>query len=176
MIGKEVETAMKEATANTEIRIKEFTVAPQVNPEKGLPYHEWLIEFDVKPKTKKHLRKTRCGHGSTKCLLSRPYSGECLEAFGCYRGCQPGVSILHEVYRKIRRTEQSPTAVKRQKNSRCTTKSNATMKAKTYFITGGLGSLEPILCTTFTTQILWQESWLLIKKPMQPTLNELLSS
>ena len=25
---------MKEATANTEIRIKEFTVAPQVNPEK----------------------------------------------------------------------------------------------------------------------------------------------
>ena len=40
-------------TANTEIRIKEFTVAPQVNPEKGLPYHEWLIEFDVKPKDKK---------------------------------------------------------------------------------------------------------------------------
>ena len=53
VIGKEVETAMKEATANTEIRIKEFTVAPQVNPEKGLPYHEWLIEFDVKPKDKK---------------------------------------------------------------------------------------------------------------------------
>ena len=53
VIGKEVETAMKEATANTEIRIKEFTVAPQVNPEKGLPYHEWLIEFDVKPKNKK---------------------------------------------------------------------------------------------------------------------------
>ena len=52
VIGKEVETAMKEATANTEIRIKEFTVAPQVNPEKGLPYHEWLIEFDVKPKQK----------------------------------------------------------------------------------------------------------------------------
>ena len=41
---------MKEATANTEIRIKEFTVAPQVNPENGLPYHEWLVEFDVKPK------------------------------------------------------------------------------------------------------------------------------
>lgn len=50
VIGKEVETAMKEATANTEIRIKEFTVAPQVNPENGLPYHEWLVEFDVKPK------------------------------------------------------------------------------------------------------------------------------
>ena len=50
VIGKEVETAMKEATANTDIRIKEFTVAPQVNPESGLPYHEWLVEFDVKPK------------------------------------------------------------------------------------------------------------------------------
>ena len=50
VIGKEVETAMKEVTANTDIRIKEFTVAPQVNPESGLPYHEWLVEFDVKPK------------------------------------------------------------------------------------------------------------------------------
>ena len=50
VIGKEVETAMKEATVNTDIRIKEFTVAPQVNPESGLPYHEWLVEFDVKPK------------------------------------------------------------------------------------------------------------------------------
>jgi len=49
VIGKEVETALKEATANTTIQIKEFTVAPQVNPSKGLPYHEWLIEFDVPP-------------------------------------------------------------------------------------------------------------------------------
>ncbi|MEN8846199.1 MAG: GH3 auxin-responsive promoter family protein [Candidatus Arcticimaribacter sp.] len=49
VIGKEVETALKEATANTEIQIKEFTVAPQVSPAEGLPYHEWLIEFDVPP-------------------------------------------------------------------------------------------------------------------------------
>ena len=49
VIGKEVETAIKEATAGTTIRINEFTVAPQVNPKEGLPYHEWLIEFDVPP-------------------------------------------------------------------------------------------------------------------------------
>ena len=49
VIGKEVETAIKEATQNTPIRINEFTVAPQVNPEEGLPYHEWFIEFDVAP-------------------------------------------------------------------------------------------------------------------------------
>ena len=49
VIGKEVETAMKEATAETSIRIKEFTVAPQVKPEEGLPYHEWCIEFDHPP-------------------------------------------------------------------------------------------------------------------------------
>ena len=48
VIGK-VETALKEATADTTIQIKEFTVAPQVNPSEGLPYHEWLIEFDVPP-------------------------------------------------------------------------------------------------------------------------------
>ena len=49
VIGKEVETALKEATAKSDIQIKEFTVAPQVNPAEGLPYHEWLIEFDVPP-------------------------------------------------------------------------------------------------------------------------------
>ena len=49
VIGKEVETALKIATENTPIRIKEFTVAPQVSPKEGLPFHEWLIEFDVRP-------------------------------------------------------------------------------------------------------------------------------
>lgn len=49
VIGKEVETAMKQATAGTNIRINEFTVAPQVAPKEGLPYHEWLVEFDDAP-------------------------------------------------------------------------------------------------------------------------------
>ncbi|MGB2684886.1 MAG: GH3 auxin-responsive promoter family protein [Olleya sp.] len=46
VIGKEVEQAMKEATQGTDIRINEFTVAPQINPEIGLPYHEWFVEFE----------------------------------------------------------------------------------------------------------------------------------
>jgi len=49
VIGKEVEQALKEATQNTSISVNEFTVAPQINPEEGLPYHEWLIEFENEP-------------------------------------------------------------------------------------------------------------------------------
>ncbi len=50
VIAKEVEQALQELVADTEIKINEFTVAPQVNPKKGLPYHEWFIEFENEPK------------------------------------------------------------------------------------------------------------------------------
>jgi phenylacetate-coenzyme A ligase PaaK-like adenylate-forming protein len=46
VIGKEVESALKEAMEGTDVRVNEFTVAPQINPKEGLPYHEWFIEFD----------------------------------------------------------------------------------------------------------------------------------
>ena len=49
VIGKEVEQAMQEATLNSNVRISEFTVAPQINPKDGLPYHEWFIEFENEP-------------------------------------------------------------------------------------------------------------------------------
>jgi len=49
VIGKEVEKALKDAIEGTQINISEFTVAPQVNPESGLPYHEWFIEFENEP-------------------------------------------------------------------------------------------------------------------------------
>ena len=49
MIGKEVEHALKQAMENTSIQIKEFTVAPQITPTDGLPYHEWFIEFENEP-------------------------------------------------------------------------------------------------------------------------------
>ncbi len=49
VIGKEVEQAINENTVNTNIIITEFTVAPQITPENGLPYHEWFIEFENKP-------------------------------------------------------------------------------------------------------------------------------
>lgn len=46
VIGKEVESALQEAMEGTSVRVNEFTVAPQINPKAGLPYHEWFIEFD----------------------------------------------------------------------------------------------------------------------------------
>ena len=49
VIGKEVESALQEAIIGTNIRINEFTVAPQITPAKGLPYHEWFIEFENEP-------------------------------------------------------------------------------------------------------------------------------
>tara|TARA_B100000809_G_scaffold4361_1_gene4615 strand:- start:35556 stop:37052 length:1497 start_codon:yes stop_codon:yes gene_type:complete len=50
VIGKEVEKALKDAIVGTEINISEFTVAPQVSPKEGLPYHQWFIEFETVPK------------------------------------------------------------------------------------------------------------------------------
>ena len=49
VIGKEVEHALKEAMENTEICVNEFTVAPQIAPQSGLPFHEWFIEFENEP-------------------------------------------------------------------------------------------------------------------------------
>ncbi|MDX1317733.1 MAG: GH3 auxin-responsive promoter family protein, partial [Xanthomarina gelatinilytica] len=49
VIGKEVEQALQEAVKNSKVQVTEFTVAPQINPEKGLPYHEWFIEFESEP-------------------------------------------------------------------------------------------------------------------------------
>jgi phenylacetate-coenzyme A ligase PaaK-like adenylate-forming protein len=49
VIGKEVESALKEAMEGTDVRVNEFTVAPQINPNEGLPYHEWFIEFENEP-------------------------------------------------------------------------------------------------------------------------------
>ncbi|WP_282148677.1 GH3 auxin-responsive promoter family protein [Algibacter lectus] len=57
VIGKEVEQAMQEATANTDIRVSEFTVAPQINPSEGLPYHEWFVEFENNPEDLSALAK-----------------------------------------------------------------------------------------------------------------------
>ena len=55
VIGKEVEQALKEAIEETDISVNEFTVAPQINPTEGLPYHEWFIEFEKEPNRKDEL-------------------------------------------------------------------------------------------------------------------------
>jgi hypothetical protein len=50
VIGEEVEKAMKNTMSKfPEAELVEFTVAPQVTPAEGLPYHEWLIEFTHLP-------------------------------------------------------------------------------------------------------------------------------
>jgi hypothetical protein len=54
VIGKEVEQAIIDACAGTDILVNEFTVAPQVTPKEGLPYHEWFIEFENEPEDMQH--------------------------------------------------------------------------------------------------------------------------
>jgi hypothetical protein len=49
VIGKEVESALNDAMQGTAVTVNEFTVAPQINPASGLPYHEWFIEFGQHP-------------------------------------------------------------------------------------------------------------------------------
>lgn len=50
VIGKEVDEAMLATCRQTNIRVVEYTVAPQVNPPDGsAPYHEWFVEFDTIP-------------------------------------------------------------------------------------------------------------------------------
>ncbi len=49
VIAHEVEQALEQALETFPAEISEFTIAPQVNPTEGLPYHEWLIEFSELP-------------------------------------------------------------------------------------------------------------------------------
>jgi len=49
VIGKEVEQAMVKTVSAHNASIVEFSVAPQVTPKEGLPYHEWFIEWDQLP-------------------------------------------------------------------------------------------------------------------------------
>jgi hypothetical protein len=51
VIGKEVETALQKTLQKHPAEVMEFHVAPQVQPKKGLPYHEWFIEFKKEPKS-----------------------------------------------------------------------------------------------------------------------------
>lgn len=49
VIAEEVDTALQYATTELSSRVREYHVAPQVNPAEGLPYHEWFIEFEQQP-------------------------------------------------------------------------------------------------------------------------------
>ena len=50
VIAEEVEGAMQEVLVESEATVREFHVAPLVQPEEGgLPGHDWLVEFDRLP-------------------------------------------------------------------------------------------------------------------------------
>jgi len=49
VIAEEVEQSLTEIAKDFNVKFTEFTVAPQVNPSEGLPYHEWFIEFENIP-------------------------------------------------------------------------------------------------------------------------------
>lgn len=49
VIAEEVEGALKDAIAAVPCEVAEFTVAPQLRPVEGLPFHEWHIEFAAPP-------------------------------------------------------------------------------------------------------------------------------
>lgn len=50
VIAQEVEQSIIKASKEFGVQINEFTVAPQINPKVGLPYHEWFVEFQKEPK------------------------------------------------------------------------------------------------------------------------------
>ena len=50
VIAKEIEQALVDASAGHGVSIREFTVAPEVNPAQGKPFHEWIIEFEKAPR------------------------------------------------------------------------------------------------------------------------------
>jgi len=54
VITEEVESALKDAMAEAPCEVSEFTVAPQLAPAEGLPYHEWHIEFAAPPAHMQH--------------------------------------------------------------------------------------------------------------------------
>lgn len=49
VIANEVEKALAAGIAKHNCSISEFTVAPKIEVEHGLPHHEWFIEFDFAP-------------------------------------------------------------------------------------------------------------------------------
>ena len=72
IIAEEVESAMVEVATKNNIEITEFTLAPQVNPKQGLPYHEWFIEFSKEYPNLENFRNNLDGaSGQPVCLRTK---------------------------------------------------------------------------------------------------------
>jgi hypothetical protein len=60
VIAEEVESAIAEVTENHSAVVRDFHLAPVIAPKKGEGYHEWLIEFETKPKSIKDFSADLC--------------------------------------------------------------------------------------------------------------------
>lgn len=60
VIGEEVESSIAEVSEKHGAVVRDFHLAPEVSPKKGLPYHEWFIEFETKPKSSKDFASDLC--------------------------------------------------------------------------------------------------------------------
>lgn len=49
VIGEEVEQSLMSVAGSSGVRITEFTVAPRIQVNNELPYHEWFVEFEETP-------------------------------------------------------------------------------------------------------------------------------
>ena len=58
VITQEVEESMNNTISAISAEIKEFHVAPNINPKKGLPSHQWFIEFSKEPEDMSLFEKT----------------------------------------------------------------------------------------------------------------------
>lgn len=54
VIAEEVEHALMTTAKRFQVHITEFTVAPRINVEGELPYHEWMVEFEQAPDNLSH--------------------------------------------------------------------------------------------------------------------------
>ena len=71
VIGKEVEVAMVNACQAHDAKVVEFTVAPQITPVDGLPYHEWLVSFEKTPRDLEVFAQTLDNEMSTQNIYYR---------------------------------------------------------------------------------------------------------
>lgn len=60
VIGEEVESSIAEVSEKHNAVVRDFHLAPEVAPKKGLPYHEWFVEFETKPKSMKDFSADLC--------------------------------------------------------------------------------------------------------------------
>ena len=112
VIAKEVESALQEIVQGTEIKINEFTVAPQVNPPDGeLPYHEWFIEFEKEPDDlKTFAKKIDQSMQKQNTYYFDLLEGKYITNLKGKQGSKKRVSGLYEICWETWRSEQNTTS------------------------------------------------------------------